>query len=415
MAELLGRSAQGDAVEQGARCAGAAQAQVPDAIELVVVQPTAFCNLDCSYCYLPDRDDRQQMSMDTLRRLCERLAESDLLPETLSFVWHAGEPLVPGPAYYDRAFAVIDAQLGEGRGIRHCFQTNATLLSDAWIDLIRRRRVSVGVSLDGPAWLNDRHRKTRSGHGTFERTMAGVRRLRRAGIPFHVIAVLTAAALDHAGEIFDFFLSEGLHEIGFNIEEIEAENARSSLQQADARAAMQAFFARLIALNRAAGQPLKIREVLGLLGGVLTPPGLGRDNQQTQPLRILNVAVDGSLSAFSPELLGASAPGYDDFVFGNVWTHSLADVLAEPKFKRAAREIAAGVARCAATCGYFDLCGGGAPSNKLFECGSFDAAETLYCRLTKKAVADAVMAALESDLRLAEAAAVDERPEEVRP
>ena len=23
-------------------------------LELLVVQPTPFCNLDCSYCYLPD-------------------------------------------------------------------------------------------------------------------------------------------------------------------------------------------------------------------------------------------------------------------------------------------------------------------------------------------------------------------------
>ena len=25
---------------------------------LLVMQPTAFCNIDCLYCYLPSRDDR---------------------------------------------------------------------------------------------------------------------------------------------------------------------------------------------------------------------------------------------------------------------------------------------------------------------------------------------------------------------
>lgn len=40
--------------------------------------------------------------------------------------------------------------------------------------------------------------------------------------------------------------------------------------------------------------------------------------------------------------------------------------------------------QCRDTCGYFDLCGGGAPSNKLGENGRFDSTETLYCRYKKQ-------------------------------
>ncbi|MDH6464656.1 sulfatase maturation enzyme AslB (radical SAM superfamily) [Micromonospora sp. A200] len=29
----------------------------------LVVQPTAFCNLDCTYCYLPDRRSRRLMTI----------------------------------------------------------------------------------------------------------------------------------------------------------------------------------------------------------------------------------------------------------------------------------------------------------------------------------------------------------------
>ena len=401
MVQLLSRLRPGGGVSTGDRASGAAvQSGSPSPIELLVVQPTPFCNLDCSYCYLPDRDNRRRMSAETLHRLCERLRDSTLLGETLSIVWHAGEPLVLPPDYYDAAFDILEAQLGGRSDIRHCFQTNATLIDDAWIDFVRRRRVSVGVSLDGPAWLHDRHRKTRSGAGSFARTLRGVKRLQDAGIPFHVIAVLTAPAGDCAAEIFEFFTGEGVCHIGFNVEEIEADNLQSSLEAGDAGVKVQAFFARLIELNRAAGNPLRIREVAGMVGAILGECPGPRGGQETTALKILSVGVDGALSAFSPELLGATQPGYGNFVFGNVWTDSLADMLAAPKFRRVAAEIAAGVARCEASCGYFELCGGGAASNKLFEHGSFDATETLYCRLTKKAVADAVMAALEEDLPL---------------
>ena len=35
-------------------------------IETVVVQPTPFCNINCSYCYLPQRNVTTVMAQDTI-------------------------------------------------------------------------------------------------------------------------------------------------------------------------------------------------------------------------------------------------------------------------------------------------------------------------------------------------------------
>jgi uncharacterized protein len=72
-------------------------------IELLIVQPTSFCNINCSYCYLPDRNNRTRLTIDTLAWLCRRVFTSGFLGERLSIVWHAGEPLVLSPAYYPPA------------------------------------------------------------------------------------------------------------------------------------------------------------------------------------------------------------------------------------------------------------------------------------------------------------------------
>ena len=37
-------------------------------IDLLVIQPTPFCNLDCDYCYLPQRSDTRKISPVTLKR-----------------------------------------------------------------------------------------------------------------------------------------------------------------------------------------------------------------------------------------------------------------------------------------------------------------------------------------------------------
>ena len=36
---------------------------------MVVLQPTAFCNINCSYCYLPDRSNKHVMAQSTVTRL----------------------------------------------------------------------------------------------------------------------------------------------------------------------------------------------------------------------------------------------------------------------------------------------------------------------------------------------------------
>jgi uncharacterized protein len=59
--------------------------------------------------------------------------------------------------------------------------------------------------------------------------------------------------------------------------------------------------------------------------------------------------------------------------------------------KRTCTEIAAGVAACRSSCKYFDVCGGGAPVNKLCEKQTLTATETTFCRLSVQALADALM------------------------
>ena len=54
-------------------------------------------------------------------------------------------------------------------------------------------------------------------------------------------------------------------------------------------------------------------------------------------------------------------------------------------------DITAGVDACRRDCGYFTVCGGGAPANKLFEHGSFATTETTYCRSQVKALTDVLL------------------------
>ena len=110
-------------------------------------------------------------------------------------VWHAGEPMVLPIAFYRDAFAAIERLKPEGLALTHSFQTNGTLIDDNWCAFFREARINLGVSIDGPQRFHDRNRRTRSGRGTFEKTVAGIRLLRRHEVPFHVISVLSSETM----------------------------------------------------------------------------------------------------------------------------------------------------------------------------------------------------------------------------
>ena len=362
---------------------------------LIVIQPTPFCNIDCAYCYLPRRDDRAKLDLQNIRRIFERLTTFPTIPDRVTVVWHAGEPLVLGPAYYQAAFACI-RDVSTSITFEHALQTNGMLINDRWCDLFEEWDVRLGVSIDGPRHIHDASRKTRDGRGTFDQAIAGVTCLQRRGIPFYVISVLTKAAVLDPDGMFDFYRSLDLRDVGFNIDEQEGSYRASTLADADSEAALTRFLARFGALMKMHRFPIAVRELEEAVAAIRFLDSDGPTNSQVTPFGIVTIGVDGDVFTFSPELAGHSAPEFPTFAIGNLLRHSFEELSASPVLRKLTARIGEGVDLCRSQCRYFRLCGGGAPSNKLFENGTFACAETLYCRLTKKRVADFALATIES-------------------
>ncbi len=359
-------------------------------LQLLILQPTPFCNIDCQYCYLPNRTSKERMSDDVLAAAMDRVVESGLARGEMTIVWHAGEPLVLPPEWYRHAMEVLEPRLPKGVEVTYSIQTNAMLVDDAWCAFIKSRpNVQIGVSVDGPAVLHDSRRKTRSGKGTLAQALKGIAKLRENEIPFHAITVLTHASLEFPDELHEFYDEHGIVHVGFNVEEIEGGHTKSSLLAKDTDRRYRAFMRRFLELvDEHGGRPI-VREADMAFGMIhnARPQGEMRD-QQNAPWAIVSVGVDGGFTTFSPELIGVQSKDYGDFMLGNVLRDSFDDAMRSPRFVALDGDIEAGVAACRDSCPYFDACGGGAPANKYFENGSMRSTETLYCRLTKKALID---------------------------
>jgi uncharacterized protein len=374
---------------------GEVRDQLSPAISIVVLQPTPFCNIDCKYCYLPDRNAKTQMPLATIVAAFERIFESGWVNPQLTIIWHAGEPLVVPPSYYQAAFEAIEKLRPEFVELRHSIQTNGMLLNAEWCELIHKWHVNIGVSVDGPRELHDANRVTRAGKGTFDKTIAGIRLLRREHIPFHVISVLGEKSMRMPQEMLDFYISEGIDDVCFNVEESEGQHVSSLLTGSDPAASFRNFLDRFWTLSRESGRIQFIREMDGIIQRVFRPEGTTVDNAQVEPFGMVNIDCHGNVSSFSPELLGYKNAQYNNFVVGNVLTDSMADMLRSPAMQAMARDISAGVRACEKECEYFSVCGGGAPVNKLTENGSFASTRTMFCTLVQIVPTDLILNALD--------------------
>lgn len=168
----------------------------------VYLNPTERCNLNCTYCYLPEKIRRHGAHMDqahlfealqTLLDFFHRTMPADQRPQV---IFHGSEPMLNRAA----VFAAIDHFADE---FVFGVQTNGTLLDAEAIEFLTSRQISLGLSLDGPVpEVTDRTRYSYAGRGVHEQVLATIEALR--GYPNHsVICTVTTENLAHLSEVVD--------------------------------------------------------------------------------------------------------------------------------------------------------------------------------------------------------------------
>ncbi|QSQ21379.1 radical SAM protein [Pyxidicoccus parkwayensis] len=148
--------------------------------QVYILKVASRCNLDCKYCYmynLADQTWRQQprkMSEDVLRSVARKVARAGTPAQIL---FHGGEPMLLGPDYFRRAVRIFQEEAPDVR-LDFGMQSNGTLLNEAWIDTLHELGIGVGISLDGPAEVNDLNRVYRgSGRGTHADVVGSLQKL----------------------------------------------------------------------------------------------------------------------------------------------------------------------------------------------------------------------------------------------
>ena len=167
---------------------------------VVVWNVTSRCNLKCTHCYAATEGTPDELSTAEALAVIDDLAAFGC-PVLL---FSGGEPFV-------RPDILMLAHHAAAKGLRVVFSTNGTLIDAALAKEIKSVGVSyVGISIDGMEAVHDRFRAC---PGAFQRSLAGIRHCREAGIKVGLRVTMTKDNIDDIPAIFDLMETERIPRI----------------------------------------------------------------------------------------------------------------------------------------------------------------------------------------------------------
>lgn len=172
-----------------------------------------ICNLDCTYCYylekekLYPRGENFRMTDEVLEAYIRDYLASQTTPE-VSMAWQGGEPTLLGLDFFRRVVE-LQKKHASGRTVSNAIQTNGTRLDADWCRFFKENHFLVGLSIDGPRKLHDTYRVDKGGKPTFDRVMAGLALLKRHGVEFNTLTVVSASNVKRPLEVYEFLKEQG--------------------------------------------------------------------------------------------------------------------------------------------------------------------------------------------------------------
>lgn len=188
-------------------------------ISVMLKPSSSACNLKCEYCFynsLADNRDvgfKGMMSEETLRNVIQKAY--DFADSTdVFFTFQGGEPLLRGIEFFEHFIEMKNALNTKNSKVTICVQTNGTLIDEKWCELFKANNILVGVSLDGDEELNSM-RKYPDGKNSFDDVVGGIELLKKYGVQFNVLSVLTSQLSKKFRRVYRFFKGLDLHYLQF--------------------------------------------------------------------------------------------------------------------------------------------------------------------------------------------------------
>lgn len=164
------------------------------------------CNLRCKYCFASTGDfgmGRKTMTLETAKKAIDFVVKRSGVRRNIEVDFFGGEPLMAMDTVKETVKYARGLEKEAGKNFRFTITTNGVLLNDENIEYINEEMDNCVLSLDGRREVNDAHRPTAKGTGSYDVIVPKFKKLidSRGDKDYYLRGTFTRDNLDFAEDV----------------------------------------------------------------------------------------------------------------------------------------------------------------------------------------------------------------------
>jgi len=190
---------------------------------------TYRCNLRCKYCFITQsfKQESNFLSFATAKKgidlwiehVKEHVKNSNRIAPSYSIIFYGGEPLLNIETFI-KTLEYLDyiKKRKENAFLKYTYlslDTNGSLINNQVVKILKKYKVNVNITLDGPQKIHDYYRVDKYGKGTFKKVIESLARLKKAKINTRISVTVSPLNIEYLQEIFPIFLKYQIKEFTF--------------------------------------------------------------------------------------------------------------------------------------------------------------------------------------------------------
>jgi len=182
---------------------------------------STFCNLACKYCFIENNplsnQEYKKMNFETAKVAVDKFLkeiEKNKIRES-QIIFYGGEPLTN----WNIVKKVIDyIRIEKNNDIKLVLITNGTLLNKEIIKKLMNNKVGIGISIDGPKFINDKNRIFKNNNNSvYDNAMKSIKLLNEMNANYCVSATVTPDVVKNEKEVFDWIINNKIKNVFWNL------------------------------------------------------------------------------------------------------------------------------------------------------------------------------------------------------
>ncbi|MGA1869164.1 MAG: radical SAM protein [bacterium] len=190
---------------------------------LHIINITDNCNLQCTYCSASVGNDNKKfeeknMTIDTAKKIVDFIFDAANIEQDndkIHIEFQGGEILLN----FQILKSIVEyAKEKNNRQYKLIFGTTSNLiaLKQKHCDFLKKNKISIATSIDGPKFIHDQQRVFPDQSGSLGKLADSLELLEKNNIKFGLLAVITSLSKEYYRQIIDMFESFGIYDLALN-------------------------------------------------------------------------------------------------------------------------------------------------------------------------------------------------------